>query len=248
MYYVSRIDVRWGDFSQICCEIILLKQAILKKYKYYHLISGVDLPIKSNDKIHEFFESNYGTEFIHFSPEEQSINERHRVLNYHFMKWSRSKNKYVNFISQKINDLLYRVQKRFNFERKWDKNIKIQKGFNWFSITHDLAEYVISKEDWINRYFRYTVCGDEIFLQTIVYNSNFKDNLYIKEMNGDHMSCMRYIDWRRGNPYVFRKEDFEELINSNAIFARKFSYKVDNEVINNIFNYLLDKKYSEKNN
>ena len=36
---------------------------------------------------------------------------------------------------------------------------------------------------------------------------------------------MRLIDWRRGNPYVWRDEDYDELIHSDRIFARKFSSK-----------------------
>lgn len=248
LFYVERIDVRWGDFSQIECELILLKQSILKNYRYYHLISGVDMPLKIQDEIYDFFKNNDGLEFVHFCTEEQTINVRNRVLQYHFMRWCRTKNKYVNYIPRIINAVLRIAQSKANFKRKWDKNIKLQYGANWFSITHELAEYVISKEDWINKYFRHTLCGDELFLQTIVYNSKFRNRLYKKEMNNDYTACMRYIDWERGGPYVFRKEDFQELINSDRIFARKFSSKVDNEIINNIFNYLLNKKNSIRKN
>ena len=245
LYYTKRIDVIWGDFSQIQCELILLKQAILKNYRYYHLISGVDMPLKTQDEIHDFFKNNNGLEFIHFCTEQQAINVRNRVLQYHFMRWCRTRNKYVNYITQKINTVLDIAQIKTNFERKWDKDIKIQYGANWFSITHDLAEYVISKESWINKYFRYTSCADELFLQTIVYNSRFKDKLYKNEMNDDYTSCMRYIDWKRGEPYIFKNEDFFELINSDRLFARKFSSKVDNKIINNIYNYLhREKLYS----
>lgn len=238
VYYVKRLDARWGDFSLVQSELILLKEATKSKYKYYHLISGVDLPLKSNDEIHNFFNNHDGLEFIHFCTEEQSINVRDRVLQYHFMRWCRTKNKYINYITSKINEILRIAQNRVNFKRKWDVNVKLKYGSQWFSITHELAEYVIKKEDWINKYFKYTSCSDELFLQTLVYNSKFKDKLYKKEMNDDYTSCMRYIDWKRGGPYTFREEDFKELINSERIFARKFSSKVDNQIIVNIFNYL----------
>ena len=35
-------------------------------YAYYHLLSGADLPIKSQDYIHEFFHKNSGKEFVGF--------------------------------------------------------------------------------------------------------------------------------------------------------------------------------------
>lgn len=244
LYYVKRVDTRWGDFSLVQCELNLLKAAIKEQYKYYHLISGVDLPLKTNDEIHTFFNSNNGLEFIHFCTEQQAINARNRVLRYHFMRWYKTSNKHINYITRAINEILNAIQYITNFQRKWDRNIKLQYGTQWFSITNDLAKYVVSKEDWINKYFKYTSCPDELFLQTLTYNSKFRERLYRQEMDDNYDSCKRYIDWKRGNPYIFKQDDFEELVNSNKLFARKFSSKVDNEVINNIFNYLINRKIS----
>lgn len=65
--FTERINVKWGHSSQINCELILLKTAIKNNYSYYHLLSGVDMPIKSKKEIYNFFESNKGKEFVHFS-------------------------------------------------------------------------------------------------------------------------------------------------------------------------------------
>ena len=59
----TRIDVRWGDFSQVECELALFKQAAIGRYDYYHLLSGVDLPIKSAEYITAFLS---GTEDVNF--------------------------------------------------------------------------------------------------------------------------------------------------------------------------------------
>lgn len=65
IYFTERNSVIWGNISQIKTELILFKTASSKKkYQYYHLISGVDLPIKSQDYIHHFFDRNNGREFI----------------------------------------------------------------------------------------------------------------------------------------------------------------------------------------
>lgn len=56
VFVENRLDVRWGDFSQILCEMELFRSAhSYCHYEYYHLLSGVDLPIKSNEYIHNFF-------------------------------------------------------------------------------------------------------------------------------------------------------------------------------------------------
>lgn len=245
--FIGRKNIRWGHFSQIECEISLLKESIKEKYKYYHLISGVDLPIKTQNEIHEFFNENDGLEFIHFCTKEQALNVKNRVENYHFMRWCKTPNRYVNAIGNRANLLAQIVQKKTKFKRKWDLDKELQYGSNWFSITNELAEYVVSQEGWINKYFKYTRCADEIFLQTLVYNSKFKDNLYYNKMDDNYVSCVRNIDWKRGAPYVFKKCDFEELINSDKYFARKFSSHVDNKIIELLF-YKLSSDQEVKNN
>ena len=61
--FTERTDVKWGSYSQIHCEMVLLKEAVKCEHAYYHLLSGMDLPIKSQDDIHAFFEKYDGLEF-----------------------------------------------------------------------------------------------------------------------------------------------------------------------------------------
>ena len=80
-----RIDVKWGNFSQIECEYRLLERATPQKYMYYHMMSGVDLPLKTQGEIHQFFDENYGTEYIQFESSELTNEEKNRVSKYHFI-------------------------------------------------------------------------------------------------------------------------------------------------------------------
>ena len=47
----------------------------------------------------------------------------------------------------------------------------------------------------------------------------------IKAEKDEYEGCMRLIDWKRGNPYVWTIADKEELEQSNRLFARKFDMK-----------------------
>ena len=232
--FIERIDVKWGHSSQINCELLLLKTALKNEYSYYHLLSGVDMPIKSKKEIYNFFEKNIGKEFINFKNKKYNakLNERFKI--YHFFPYcSRSKFKYI---IETIERILITLQKLLKINRIKNKNIQFQKGANWFSITNDFAKYVLSKEKWIKNTFKYSSCCDEIFLQTLIINSKFKDNLYNKNFDDNHItSIKRYIDWKRGGPYTFRKEDFNDLISSEALFARKFDLNLDEIVIDMIF-------------
>lgn len=62
-------------------------------------------------------------------------------------------------------------------------------------------------------------------------NSSFKNRVYKKDM---YESCVRNIDWKRGTPYTWKIEDYEFLMNSDRMFARKFSSDVDKDIIDRI--------------
>lgn len=64
----NRVNVKWGTFSQIECELRLLEEATKKKHSYYHLMSGVDLPLKSQKEIHAFFERSGGQSIFILMP------------------------------------------------------------------------------------------------------------------------------------------------------------------------------------
>ena len=55
----ERMDVRWGDISVVDAEFALFDEAYRRgEYSYYHLLSGVDMPLKTQNYIHRFFEKN----------------------------------------------------------------------------------------------------------------------------------------------------------------------------------------------
>lgn len=241
IFVYKEIATYWGDFSQIQVEIFLLKESTKISYQYYHLLSGVDMPLKSQKYIHDFFNKNYGKEFIHFQAQ-SILSEKVKWIKYYHLliKFSKlTKIKCFNNIIAKLNDILIFLQMLMGIDRCKGKMI-FQSGANWFSITEDLAKYVLSKEKWIYKHFKYTRSGDEIFLQTIVINSDFRYNLYNLEFNDDYKACMRYIDWKRGDPYVFQEDDYDLLINSEYLWARKFDEKKDSKIIDKIYNNIIE--------
>lgn len=51
----NQLDARWGDFSLVEVELRLMAEATERaEYSYYHLLSGVDFPIASQNVIHDF--------------------------------------------------------------------------------------------------------------------------------------------------------------------------------------------------
>ena len=233
----NRNNVVWGDYSQIDTELILLELAIKTgKYDFYHLLSGEDLPLKSQDYIHKFFNENKGEEFVRFEKINFSYNDR--VSQYHLLQRLIGKPNSHPFLYS-LNYRFLKLQKIFGIRR--NKDIQFQKGANWFSITDDLARLVISKKEWIEKIFKFTVCCDEVFLQTIINQTEFKNRLYHKKYDNDLHSIMRLIDWERGTPYIFKIEDKKMLTETDMLFARKFDCNMDREIIDYIAQYILGK-------
>ena len=123
------------------------------------------------------------------------------------------------------------IQSILKVDRIKKLDIKVGYGANWVSITNDFANYVLKQETWVRKVFKYSLCADELFIQTLLVNSKFK---------GD--ACMRYIDWERGNPYVFKEEDLERLLKSRMLFARKFDVETNKKIIDDIYMILKEKQ------
>lgn len=233
VYIYSEISIYWGHFSQTECEIFLLEKATAMNYDYYHLISGADLPLCSQHEIHNFFEKNAGKEFVRYWGREFPEKCQYWISCYHpFQKFLRcSKKPYINKIYENISYGFVKLQQLLGINRIKYLNIVFQKGATWFSITHNLAELIIEKKEWIYKVFKSTRSSDEIFVQTILNNSHLAGNRAEKKYEIDGLAGTRYVDWKRGKPYTFTIEDYELLKDCGYLFARKFSLKEDSKIV-----------------
>ena len=103
LYFVKRHKVYWGHVSQIKAELELFQSANDKKtYSYYHLLSGSDLPIRSQDEMHHFFDRFQGREYISFSEDEMPERMMYKWL---FPRHLRGLCSSSKWIYRKINKL-----------------------------------------------------------------------------------------------------------------------------------------------
>ena len=218
----NRIAVYWGDLSQVEVEYRLFEAALQNgPYAYYHLLSGTDLPIKSQDYIHAFFQQNAGKEFVGFWQDaaHQRDLERKVFRYYFFTKRLKDKEHLLHGITALIRNLILAVQKISHYRRK--QTFEFKKGGNWISITENAVKYLLQYKEIVLNRMKYTLCADEIFIQTILWNSPFRERMHCT--NNANTGSMREIDWEHGSPYIWQDHDYQTLINSNKIFARKFN-------------------------
>lgn len=212
-----RIGIRWADYSMVEAEFALFEAAQKNgPYAYYHLLSGVDLPLKSQDYIHRFFEENQGKEFIGYTLTEMTPETVRRMQRWHLFPkhFSRKRNVYSAFRS-----VFLRAQELLGIKR--NKETVFTKGSQWVSITEQMAQFFLSQKAWAQKTFTHTFVPDECVMQTLCWNSPFRGNLYSTTSDGE--GCMRCIGWQNDELYDWSSVDYEKLAASPALFARKFN-------------------------
>ena len=226
---ISSMNTNWGGYSLVECELRLIEEALLHgPYSYIHLISGQDLPIKPIDEILSFFDSNNQRNYIHFNTPARSINDCSRVKYYY--PFQDIRHRIIWRICQKA---FLVVQKCFRIDRTRQYDVVFKSGSQWWSIRTDLAEYIVSKRELIHDLFAFTALCDEMFVQTLVYNSNFYNTVFIGE-EYEKRSNQRLIVFSQGRPHIWTMDDVDEIKNSDLLFARIFDENVDSEIIDEI--------------
>ena len=227
LYFADRVCVSWGSFSMVYCEYMLLRKATeTGVYKYYHFISGQDFLLKKVDDVLRFYDNSNDCNFISFKDEVECQIDRIRYL-YPFQEWVGKK----AGILQIIQSCIKRFQEILNISREIPHQIGF--GSQFFDMTDDFARFVVHSFSDYQRYFKYTYCADEMFIQTLFleYKKNHESSLAKvpeKDIGGvdkADAAIQRAIDWKRGSPYVWTISDYQFLIDSGLLYVRKIDEK-----------------------
>lgn len=246
--------VYWGSYELVLTELFLLKKATKINYDYYHLLSGMDMLIKPMRDFYMFFEENNGKEFVNYDTNQRLEEDKEimrRVKLYHFFVNNRKKYKlkFLNCFFTLVSRTILGVEELLRINRLKNEKFKIKYGSQWFSITDSCARYLLNSEIKISQLFKRTKCADELFVQTIIYNSIFEKNLYNREYNDSLESNMRLIDLKKrgknGSPYTWQKKDFDEIKESRCLIARKFNCNSDFEIVKLVSDYTNRKESKE---
>ncbi|MHA7608271.1 beta-1,6-N-acetylglucosaminyltransferase [Elizabethkingia meningoseptica] len=241
----NRIDVRWGDVSVVNAEYLLFEEAVKNgEYNYYHLLSGVDMPLKSQDDIYIFFNKHQGKEFIGFYqyPMEEEMDRKVNRVHL-FPRNFRSNRGILPFIKKLLRFSMLKLQYILKYRR--NRTVAFKKGTQWVSLTDNFVKYTLKKKNEVLRIYKNTFCSDEIFLQTICWNSPFKEEVF--DLRNEGRGCMRMIGWKNGVLYDWEDKDYEDLVQSEYLFARKFNSK-NIQLVDRLLNHINSKKETESEN
>lgn len=204
------VDVEWSDVSLSDAEVKLFGKVLGSgiNYQYVHLLSGSDLPVMNQDEIHAFF-ANRDEEFIdvRYNPKFKK-----RIKYYHFFARGRRNNAFKDFMRR-----LLLLPQCFFVNRLKCAPIKYAYGSEWCSLTLKAVREIVSKYGQYRYMFEKTTCSDELYKQMILTAAE-KPFRFAKE------GSLRFVrfEHRKASPRTLSMSDYEEIISSGCLFARKF--------------------------
>lgn len=218
------------DFSHLEALLAMFKKAIaIGNIDYYHVISGQDYPLRSNEQFDSFFESTDHS-FMWIDRETPQIRkDRDYFQNaWHFNKLNKYSSKvYHGF---KVGIILGYILRR--------KSIPgYSGGWDWFSWHSSVVDYFFSyleeHPNYVKRY-NYTMTPTEHIFHTVVAEK-------LKELRIESDNPLRYVSWNPKRevsttyrPYNLNELDYPFVINSKAFFCRKVDEKESNKLLDMI--------------
>ena len=119
-----------------------------------------------------------------------------RLNAYNFGFW------YRKLLSRKIREIVSKIP---FIKRQTPENIYY--GSQWWNLTKNAISYilkfVVENQNYLER-FKYTWGSDEFFFQSIMMQSELKNNC--------ENNCLRYLIWQGGVPIVFKLKDYNNFI------------------------------------
>lgn len=212
----KRIDVRWGHVSQIKTELLLFETALKNgPYEFYHLISGTHMPLKSQDDIHSFFDNVKGKNLFSCWRITQPYQENLKVHKVNILvRYFSSPIKFVSIFTQLLWKTFVSVQRIMGI--LINNDIQFYCANNWCSLTEPTIEHLIERKKKIIHRYRWSYCGDEFFVPTELMQLDLADTVVVS-------ASLLYGSIGRSNSSVLTMDDFDDMIASGCIFARKFS-------------------------
>jgi len=228
----QRVKVYWGGYSQVKATLNLLNMALHsgEHFDRFCLLSGSDFPIKNINHIKSVFDTK--KEFIRI---DRRLGDFDSNTHYNFVR-------YLYFMD---TPFLQRFGWSGKIPRKAYKKINLYHGAQWWSLTSECVDYImkfLKKNRDYTFFHHWTRAPDEIFFNSIVKNSPFASNIshdFEQVSSSDDYFKLNehgctYIDWNAKNvtlPKVLDVEDFNDLVNSSCLFARKFDQSKSSDLV-----------------
>lgn len=212
----ERIDVHWGTFSQVQAVLNSLRQILAEvpDFDKVLFLSAQDFPLLSNAALKDELARLRGRELLDTvaigrAPGEWAADYRYQYL--YPQGGAR--------LRRVACALANRAMRATGIKRRMPQGLQPWGGSSWWALSRDCVGMLLERagrEPGLVRFFGTVSCPDEMFYQTLVMNSPFRERVL--------GTNLRYVQWPEDgarNPKVLDEGDFDRIAASRAHFCRK---------------------------
>lgn len=222
-----------GGASVALAAIALMKLALRdKENRYFHLISGQDWPLLPAQNIYDYFEHTDQIYMDYFKAKDTRKSGEPLIwwAKYYF-NYDSFPIKRRSFLGKIYHRALLLFQTIFCVDKLKRLGINedvIYYGQNWVDVPRNALKYAMNQYDHDEKFqelVKSSFCADEMWLQTILCNSKYKDNI--------NKHIHRYINWEKKNgsyPAILDETDYSAIKKSKDFFGRKFDSSISDKL------------------
>jgi hypothetical protein len=232
----DRTLISHGGFSMVIATLGLMEEALKdEQNNYFIFLSGWDYPIKRNEFIHKFLSNSYPMNFLSFYALVGNADLIENIQKYFFTDFIGRFPKFMQVPLKFIQSIYLKIP----MNRKFLPGMIPYRGSSSYCLNRETISHIADFTKGENgekyfEFFKYVLCPDEIFFHTIVLNSPYAEQCRFYErdivnlkapMKNENKAYLHHIDWNpeRENPAILNMTDFDKLISSEMLFARKFN-------------------------
>jgi hypothetical protein len=208
--FTQSIACHYGTWSLVQAELNLAAELRKMSRDWTHLInlSGQDFPLATQREVRAFLDRHPGASFmLKIDPQERwaaTVAARYRDLN---VMWR-----------GRIRQLPIR--------RPGAASVQWFGSSQWKILSREAVDYLLDDPFSLSLRgaFRFGLVPDETYVPTVLFNSKLATSVV--------PDYKRYIDWDVPiGPKVLGMGDFDKILGSGALFARKVDLDVDDELV-----------------
>lgn len=206
-------SVVYRGWSQVQTELDAIRDMLStnREWRYFINLSGQDYPIRPPSVIKERMHAEWPKIFIRVWPFETirqtEPHDPHLTHRFAFEAFGRL------------------IRTRIPLPSPAHLAIDF-KGSNFHFLTRDFCEWLVASPmtQRVKRYLGHVPTADEVFFQGLIMNSPFRD-----------LRTADYVPFQIWpGVKILGMEDYEHIIRSDSLFARKFDAKTDSAILNRL--------------
>eukprot|EP00835_Amoeboradix_gromovi_P003664 NODE_251_length_12882_cov_0.075334.p4 type:complete len:302 gc:universal NODE_251_length_12882_cov_0.075334:1392-487(-) len=203
----QQINAKWGRYSLLYSELLLLKMSREFKYDYLYFLDGMTVPLRPLSTLENYL-ANLNPEACAVFDEAPSP-----ACKYDHSACQRTRARCVDDDCTKYDIT--------------PNNAPIYKESQWIMLSRPFIEHMFSSTQWFTswlNFFKHTGIPDESFFHTLLMDSKFNETqLFENPMFTKWTDCYRNPTRKGSSPCWLMEQDFIEVITADKWFARKLS-------------------------